>query len=150
MSILNEKMHAHWGLPAFFAGVAALVASALFVSGLMMPEPEQSVGTMIGEIARDIRNAATGKAESAPAAEASRGFDIEAILMIVTPVLAGLATVLGGISLYRHEPPLLSKIAIALGVSAIVMQFVFWLALLICGVVLLSMILSNMDGILGG
>lgn len=150
MSVLEDTKQAHWGLSAFFFGVLALIAAVLLMSGFMMPEPEQSVGTTIGEIARDIRNAALGNPTEAAQADASSRFDVQALLSVVTPVLAGIATVLGGISMYRREHASLSKMAIAFGLSAIVMQYVFWLAVLVCGVFLLATIVSNMDGILGG
>ena len=149
MSISSEAPQAHWGLIGFCFGACALLAAVMLTSGMMAPEPEQSIGTTIGEIARDIRQAATGGSKSvAPVAEPS-GFDGLGLLMIVTPILAGVATVLGGISLYRHEPKTLSKMAIAMGLSAVAMQFAFWLAVLICGTVLLVSIMSNMGGILG-
>ena len=148
MLMSDETLSARWGLAAFLFGVAAILASVALTSGMMAPEPEQSIGTTIGEIARDIRNAATGArgVDKEPARDA---FDLQSLLLIVTPVLAAIAAVLGGVSLFRHEPAVLSKLAIAFGISAIAMQFVFWLALMICGTILLVSIVSNIGDILG-
>lgn len=151
MSVLEDTPRAHWGLAGFCFGVCALLAAVMMTSGLLAPspDPDQSIGTVIGEIARDIRLAATGGVKDvAPAPEPA--FDMLAMLSIVTPVLAVLAAVLGGISLFRHEGTALPKLAIGFGVGAVVMQFAFWLALLICGTVMIVSIVSNMDGILGG
>ena len=46
--------------------------------------------------------------------------------------------------------PTLPAIAIAMGCSAFVMQYVFWLALVIGGICLVIAIINNIDSILGG
>ena len=56
---------------------------------------------------------------------------------------------LGGIGLFRQEPQSLSYLAMGFGVSAIVMQYLMWMALLIAGVVPLICIIRNLDSILG-
>ena len=149
MSILDERMHAPWGLSAFYFGVAALLAAALVMSGFLVPETDKSIGTTLGEIARDMRDAALGASTEGAQSQAPSTFDVQWLLTIATPILAATATGLGGMSLYRHEPATLSKLAIAFGVSAFLMQFVFWLAVMVCGTVLLISIISNMDGIFG-
>ena len=151
MSIAIHTPRASWGLIGFCFGVLALLAATMMVSDLMAPPPEaeKSIGTAIGEIARDIRAAATGSPTPVAEAPPADAFDLHAVLFIVTPILGGLAALLGGISLFRHEPRTLSKMAIAMGVGAFVMQYVLWLALLICGTVLMVSVVSNMDGILG-
>jgi hypothetical protein len=151
MSLAEHAPRASWGLIGFCFGVFALLAAAMLTSGLMSPapEPEQSIGTAIGEIARDIRAAATGVTTHVPDAPRAESFDMIPVLLIVTPILAAIAALLGGISLFRHEPATLPKMAIAMGVGAIVMQYAFWLALVICATLLLISIVSNMDGIFG-
>jgi hypothetical protein len=122
----------------------------MLTSGMMAPEPDQSIGTPLGEIARDIRLAATGVSkDAAPAAEPS-GMDVLGLLVVVTPILDATATVLGGISLFRLEPTALPRFAIAMGLGAFVMQYAFWLAALICGTMLLVSIISNMGDIFSG
>ena len=60
---------------------------------------------------------------------------------------AAIAVALGGIGLYRNEPHRLSYMAVGVGVSAFFLQYVFWLAILICGVALLISIVGNLDSI---
>ncbi|MEL7345289.1 MAG: hypothetical protein AAFN59_10590, partial [Pseudomonadota bacterium] len=133
------------GLIAFFIAALALVAVTLHVSGVIDP-PKQSTAQTIGQIAAEIRDSAqralSGQ-EPAPPPEPAR--DIAFALTVAVPILAGLATVLAGISLYRGETPTLPKIAIAMGIGAFVMQFVFWLAVVICAFVLLVAVVKNMD-----
>jgi hypothetical protein len=62
--------------------------------------------------------------------------------------VAGLAVMLGGIGLFRNEPHRLSYLAVGVGLSAIVMQYVLWLAIIMCAVVLLVSIIGNLDSIL--
>ncbi|MBO6886096.1 MAG: hypothetical protein JJ869_21320 [Marivita sp.] len=109
MSLAEQEQRARFGLVGFFFGIGALVVSILLISGALMPEPQQSVGTSIGEIARDIKAAAQGVfvENSEPVAPESKPFNPTKLLMILTPVLAGIAVVLGGISLFRHEPTVL-------------------------------------------
>lgn len=141
------------GLVAFFVGVAALVAVTLHIAGVFA-EPQKSPGATIGEIAAEIRSTAQRalKGEAAPAAPApaAPGWDAERVLMFAVPALAGLAALLGAVGLFRREAPALPSIAIAMGSSAFVMQYVFWLALVIGGICLLVAIVNNIDGILGG
>lgn len=60
-----------------------------------------------------------------------------------------MAAFLGAIGLFRREAPTLPALAIELGCSAFVMQYVFWRALVICGIYLLVAIVNNLDSILG-
>lgn len=94
---------AHWGLIGFGVGAIALLAAAVMTSGVMShdPETEKSIGTLMGEIARDMRAAATGaEPPVAPSAPATRSlFDVGGVLWYVVPVFGMLAAFLGGISL---------------------------------------------------
>ena len=145
-----EQNRPVWGLVAFIIGAIALASMTLHISDVFAP-PEQSAAQTIGQIAADIRNSATealtGREAPAPEPEP---MTLHIAMAFAVPVLAGLATVLGGISLFRGEAPSLPKIAIVMGVGAFVMQFVFWLAVVICGIALLIAIIQNIDGILGG
>ena len=139
-----------WGLIAFIVGAIALAAMTLHISDVFAP-PDQSAALTIGQIAADIRSSAqealTGREAPAPVPEP---MTLYAAMAYAVPVLAALATVLRGISLFRGEAPQLPQIAIAMGVGAFVMQFVFWLAVVICAFGLLVAVVKNMDGILGG
>jgi len=140
------------GLLAFVLGAIALVAVTMYVSGTFSA-PEKSAATTIGEIAAEIRQSARRALanEPAPAPElAVSGRDIEKILLIAVPILAGAAAVLGAVGLFRREAPTLPAVAIAMGCSAFVTQYLFWLALVIGGICLMVAILKNLDGILGG
>lgn len=66
-------------------------------------------------------------------------------------VLAALGATAGAIGIYKSEPKNLSMLAIGIGIGigAVIMQYVFWLALIICGIILLTAILNGMEGILG-
>lgn len=141
-----------WGLAAFFVGVLALVAVTLHISGTFV-EPEKSAATTIGEIAAEIRDSAKRALSNDPApapAPPERVWDVDRFLQLAIPLLAAVAAVLGAIGLFRRETPTLPAIGITLGVGAFVMQFVFWLALVIGGICILVAIINNMDGILGG
>jgi hypothetical protein len=151
MSLVAQSPRANFGLLGLFFGIAAVFAAALLTSGAMIPEPQQSLGTSIGEIARDIKTAATGVftdgAGTTPIAPDPAPFDPTLLLSILTALLGSVAVAMGGISLFRHEPTSLAKLAIGLGLGAVVMQYAFWLALLICGTLIITATLSNIGDI---
>lgn len=142
-----EMPAAKFGLAGFMLGIASLVVILIQVSGYFKPE-DQSTGSVIGEIAADIKLSATRVLSGEPAPEPTpQPLDYGRFITMAALCAAGIAVVLGGIGLYRNEPHRLSYLAVGTGVSAFVMQFVFWLAILICGVALLISIVENLDGI---
>ncbi|MCD1624670.1 hypothetical protein K7H22_01525 [Seohaeicola saemankumensis] len=139
---------AKFGLVGFILGIASLVIILIQFSSLFEPQ-EASTGSFIGEIAADIKQSAARVISGQPApAPARLPQDNRQIITAAALCVAGIAIVLGGIGLYRNEPHRLSYLAVGIGVSAIVMQYVFWLALLVCGVALLISIIGNLDSIL--
>lgn len=149
MEQMIEGRPAKFGLIGFLLGVVSLVIIVVQMSAYFEPQ-EQTSGIVIGEIAAEIKQSAArvlaGEAaqeRSAPPLEYSRYITICAL------VLAGCSVVSGAIGLYRNEPHRLSYLAIGVGFSAVVIQYVFWLAILICGVALLISILDNLDSIFG-
>lgn len=139
-----------WGLWGLALGAAALVIVALQMSAIFSA-PAPDPGTVIGEIAAEMRQSATrALLGQVPPEPQAKPWSVMDFLILLAPVLAGLATLIGGISLYRREAPRLATIAITLGVSAFVMQYVFWLAIAICGILLLTAIVTNLESILGG
>ena len=142
---------AKFGLAGFFLGAISLVILVIQMSAILDEPPEKSAGTVIGEIAADIKQSAARAISGEPAPVApppppSYG----PMITIAALAMAGAAMISGAIALYRHEPTRLPTLAIGFGASAIVMHFVFWLALLICSVVLLVSIINNLGDILPG
>lgn len=144
-----DGRRAKFGLIGFLLGVVSLVVILVQVSAFFEPQ-EKSSGTTIGEIAADIKQSAARAMAGEPAPErAPPPRDFGQIAMIAALCAAGVAVVLGSIGLYRNEPPRLAYMAVGAGFSAFAMLYVFWLAILICGVVLLISIIGNLDSILG-
>ncbi len=142
-----------WGLAAFIFGVIALVAVTLSISDVFVDEEQASAAATIGEIAAEIRQSAQralAGEEAPPPQPAPDRMDVQYALLFITPVLAAIAAILGAIGLFRREPVALPTIGIGLGIGAFVMQFAFWLALVIGGICLLVAIINNIDGIIGG
>lgn len=151
MSTSIVETRPFWGLGAFFVGVAALIVVTLQISGTFA-EPQKSAAATIGEFAAEIRNSAKRALTNGPSPAsdpASRPRSVEDALFVAIPLLAGLAAILGAIGLFRREAPTLPGIAIAMGCSAFLMQYVFWLALVIGGICLLVAIINNLGEILG-
>ena len=142
-----EERPATFGLVGFLLGIASLVVILIQLSVFFEPQEKRS-GSVIGEIAADIKQSAARAlaGESAPEPTPPPR-DYSRFITIAALCVAGLAVVLGAIGLYRNEPHRLSYMAVGVGVSAFVMQYVFWLAILICGVALLISIIENLDSI---
>jgi len=144
-----EERTAKFGLVGFMLGIASLVVILIQLSAFFEPQ-EKSSGSVIGEISAEIKQSAVRAlaGESSPEPTPAPR-DYSQLVTIAALCVAGLAVVLGGIGLYRNEPHRLSYMAVGIGVSAFVMQYVFWLAILICGVALLISIIDNLDSVFG-
>ncbi len=140
---------AKFGLVGFMLGIASLVVILIQLSAFFEPQ-EKSSGTVIGEIAAEIKQSAARALAGEPAPKPTPPpLDYSQFITIAALCVAGIAVVLGGIGLHRNEPHRLSYMAVGIGVSALVMHYVFWLAILICGVALLISIIGNLDSIIG-
>lgn len=149
---MQDALHgrpATFGLIGFLIGAASIVVILIQLSALFEPQ-EKTSGAIIGEIAADIKQSAARALSGEPAPEPTQPRqDYSQIVTIAAICAAGVAIVLGGMGFYRNEPPRLPFLAIGVGFSAIILQYVFWLAILICGVALLISIVGNLDSILG-
>jgi len=147
MQEMTASNPAKFGLIGFFLGVASLLVILIQLSAFFEP-PKQSAGSVIGEIAADIKSSAkaalTGDPKPAPPPPAQ---DTSRLITIAALTIAALAITLGGIGLFKNEPHRLPYLAIGFGLSALLMQYVFWLAIIICAVALLTSILNNLDSI---
>jgi hypothetical protein len=147
MELTMKDRPAKFGLVGFMLGIASLVIILIQLSAFFEPQ-EKSSGTVIGEIAADIKQSAARALTGEPAPKPTpRPQDYGQFITIAALCVAGIAVVLGGIGLYQNEPHRLSYMAIGIGVSALVMHYVFWLAMLICGVALLISVIENLDSI---
>lgn len=144
-----QQFHFQWGYAAVVFGVAALAIAMLTVFGGPF-SPQPSVGQTIGEIAGDMRasalRAVRGEEQPPPVPQP---WDIDRVLMVTAPLLAVGAIALSLVSAIRREGLKLASYGAVLGVSAIVFQFVWWIALLICGMILLVSIMENFGDIIG-
>lgn len=137
-----------WGLTGVIAGLIAVALVTLSLSSIFA-EPQPSMATQIGEMAAEIRKSAMrsmmGTEQPVPETPA---ITVAMIVTIAIPVLAGGAALCGAIGLFRREPRSLPLLALGFGTGAFLMQYLFWMALFIGGVVLMVAILNNLDSIL--
>lgn len=147
MEQITQVRPAKFGLVGFMLSIASLVVILIQLSAFFEPQ-EKSSGTFIGEIAADIKQSAVRAFAGEPAPEPTpTPRNYSQFITIAALCVAGIAVAIGSIGLYRNEPHRLSYMAISIGVSAFVMQFVIWLAILICGVSLLISIIGDLDSI---
>lgn len=154
MDQLAEAPRAKFGLAGFFLAVASLLVVMLQLSSFFAPDPEpqKTTGQVIGEIAADIRlsaqRALAGEPAPPPPPPAPAAPDYSELVTNAAMAAAALAVILGGIALYRHEPARLPMLAVGIGLSAVVMQYFFWLAMVICAAVIIGAIINNIGDIL--
>ena len=137
----------HWGLWAVLAGGFALI---LVFLQIVVPtlEPKPSTATQIGEIAGEIRRSAWRALLGLPRPEPEIiATPISSYFALVAPVFGVCAIVLSVISGLLRENRRYAVYGASLGVSAIVFQYLWWLALLIAAVVLLVSIIGNIGDI---
>ncbi|MGJ8585842.1 MAG: hypothetical protein ACSHXD_17265 [Marinosulfonomonas sp.] len=153
MTQVSTHRPATFGLIGFLLGMVSLVVVVIQLSAFFEPQKESS-GSAIGEIAAEIKLSAkrvlSGEPKPEPVPEpVPWKVKYHGLITVTALVLAGIAAVFGGIGLFRNEPHRLSFMAVGLGLSAVVMHYFFWLALLICGVALMISIIGNLDSITG-
>lgn len=136
-------------MAAFVLGaISILIVVVHFAAGPFAPQPK--AGVSIGEIAAEIREAATRAIqgiEQPPPQTAP--FDIDRSIKIAAQALAAIAIIAGLFALIRRETWRPAATGIALGASAVAMQFFIWAAMLFAGAILLAAIVQNIGGILG-
>ena len=140
--------------PFYTLGLWAVLAGGLGVIAVFMHivypslQPAPSVGSQIGEIAGDIGRSAWFNLrglEHTPPVEEDTNYWM--YLAIVGPVLGVVALVLSLISGLRRENWRYPAYGASLGIAAITFQFIWIIAALIAGVVLLAAIIENIGDI---
>lgn len=133
-----------WGLWAVLAGALALIV-VFYQIFAPLSEPSPSVGTQIGEIAGDMKRAAwrslIGLEQPVPEPVSASWRDW---LPLAGPVIGVLAILMAVVSSFRCESWRLAAYATGLGGSAIVFHFVWWMALLVMGALILIAIIENL------
>ncbi len=144
MATVNSDLgNNKWGIGSIVFGAAALIVSMLVIFAGPFA-PQQSVGTSIGQIIGEISVSAMNTVRGeAPPAPQSQPWDIDRVLMITGPVLAILGFIAAIVSAVRHEPWRLPTYGTVMGIAAITMQFMWWVALVIAGMLLLVSIIEN-------
>jgi hypothetical protein len=139
-----------FGLWAVVAGGLGLIA--VFVH-MVYPnlQPAPTVGTQVGEIAGDMARSAWQSFRGIdPPAPVEEPVDLWHYLAIVGPTFGVVALILSLVSGLRRENWHYPAYGAGLGIAAITFQFIWLVAMLIMGVMLLVAIVENIGGILGG
>ena len=139
-----------WGAWAvLFGAIGLMLVMAQIIGPSFQDQP--SAATQIGEMAGEMRRAAwrsfLGLEQPAPEPTPT---PIWTYLAGVAPVLGCVAIILSLVSALKRENWRLPTYGAGLGVAAIVFQFVWWVVLLVAGVLLLIAIIENIGDIFGG
>lgn len=140
-----------WGFWALLAGAVALVLVFAQIGLPMTVEQKTSVATQIGEMAGEMKRAAWRsflgmEREVAPVDAQPVPFAlwIHPYIVLVAPVFGAASIVLAAIAASLHEDKRMPAYGATLGAAAIAFQFLWWVAALIAGIVLLIAIIRNL------
>ncbi len=143
----SQSPFRNWGLWAVIVGALALGMVFVQIGGPML-SPKPSAATQVGEIAGEIKRSAwrsfLGLPKPAPKMDP---VPAAAYLALAAPLLGILAVFLSLISGLLRENWRYAAYGVALGVTAIVFQYFWWVALLVAGVILLVTIIANIGDI---
>ncbi|SEK91178.1 hypothetical protein SAMN05421666_3179 [Roseovarius nanhaiticus] len=150
MNSMNQRppqLLRSWGVWA--VSMAALALGLVFLQ-IALPsfDAKPSTATQIGEIAGEIKRAAWrsffGLSQAKVEPEAPK---LVHYLAIIAPIAAIAALILSLVSRLSHENWRLGAYGASMATAALIFQFVWWLALLIIGFLLLASILENIGDI---
>ena len=136
----------------FWGVLTGALALALVFFQIIGPslEPSPSAATQVGEATGEMARAAWRAFFGLEPEEAAiEPVSFYARIALAGPILGIVALVLALISGLRREPWRYATYATSLGAAAILFHFLWWVAVLIAGVVLLVAILKNIGDIFG-
>ena len=138
-----------WGFWSVMIGALALTLVFVQMIGPSF-ESKPSAASQVGEIAGEIKRSAWRSLFGLPPPEQPvESYSIWNVLAIATPILGIIAVVLSLVSGVLRESRLFPVYGVSLGISAIIFQYFWWVALLICGVIILVAIIHNIGDIFG-
>lgn len=136
-----------WGIWALASGVIALLFAFHQIFGPSF-EPAPSIGAQIGEIAGDIRRGAWRSFLGLPKPAAEPvPLSLSAYLPLAAPVFGLIAIALSIVSASMRENWHLATYAALFGIAAIIFQLLWWIVLVVVGMVLLVTIIENIGEI---
>jgi hypothetical protein len=147
---MQDRPFQAWGFWGVLAGALGVMLVFLQIIGPTL-EPQPSVGNQVGEIAGDIARSAwqSFRGEYVPEPEPA-AFPMWVLVGFAAPVFGVVAILLSVISAVRRENWHYPFYGTGLGVAAIVFYFVWWIAILFAGVLLIVAILENLGSIFDG
>lgn len=136
-----------WGLWAVLTGALALTLVFVQIVGPSL-QPQPSAATQIGDMAGEIKRAAWRSFLGLPKPEPEvQPTPVWTYLALAAPILGIVAMVLSLVSGLLRENWRFAAYGASLGISAIVFQYVWWVALLFVGVLLLVAMIENIGDI---
>jgi len=137
-------------------GSMALAAAALLLAVAHLSlgpfVPQKPIEDTIVETAVKIKEAAaravTGAATPAGEPSPQSRWNVDRIIDAAVLALAAVAILLSLVSLFRAEPRAPAFVGFSLGAGVLMMAWLQWLALIVCGAIILVAIINNLDEIL--
>lgn len=139
-----------FGIGSMAAAAIALLLTVAHISfGPFAPQKpvEQTIAETAVNIKEAAKRALTGEAQPEEEKPVSK-WNADLIADIAVFVLAAAAILLALIALIRNEQRTPAFTGFSLGAGVLLVAWLQWIALLICGAIILAAIISNLDQIL--
>jgi hypothetical protein len=138
----------YFGLASIICGGIALLMVVVHMWAGPL-EPQKTIERTIAELAVNIAKEVANVARNKPAELHARSLNTDDLVRIAAATLAVLALVIAGIGFIKRENSRPLIVGAGLGAGAIAIQVLLWMALLIAGLVLIGLVVSNLGEILG-
>lgn len=109
---------------------------------------EQSIAETAAKIKEAAKRAVTGEPAPSAPAKPDTGINWDTLIQILVYGLAGLAMLVSLVALLRHEQRMPAMMGFSLGAGVLILAWLQWVALVICGAIIIVAILNNLDSIL--
>ena len=124
-------------------GIALLMALTHFWAGPFAPQP--TIDTIVADNVSSIRDATIDAISGKERTRSSftRNYDLDDYVQIATAIFGGIAIIFGVLGFAKKEPGRITGGAMALGIGAIVFQFVAMYAMALLVVLIICAVISQ-------
>ena len=151
MTETSAKRSISFGISAMaVSGLALFIAVAHLTFGPLAPQPsiERTVAETAVAIKEAAKRAVMGEKEPIEDSSGRSSWNVDLIIDAAVFALAGVAMALAMVALVRREERPPAFMGFSMGAGVLLLTWLQWIALIICGLILLVAIISNLGEIL--
>ncbi|MEM8935200.1 MAG: hypothetical protein AAGC77_02185 [Pseudomonadota bacterium] len=138
------------GIASMAVAAAALILAVAHISfGPFAPQKpiEETIVDTAFKIKDAAQRAVSGKASQQGEPTVQSRWNVDRLVDVSVFVLASVAILLALIALLRNEKRSIALMGFSLGVGVLLMSWLQWIALLVCGAIIIAAIVNNLDAL---